>query len=131
MAIHPERDKWKGIFHSHFSQVKGNVIRHPTIIMGVTAARGEDRERNSLPPTVKAVQVSALARTRRSPKVEPKRNNDKEISPLEMTRKIPMNPRSIPIIFLAVIASLRKRRAIMVMKIGIMATIHPVLTAVV
>jgi hypothetical protein len=48
-----------------------------------------------------------------------------------MTRKIPRNPMSIPINFLAVIASPRKRRAAIVIKIGMMATIHPVLTAVV
>jgi hypothetical protein len=131
MPIHPERDKCEREFHSHFSQVKGNMMRHPTIIIGVITASGENRERNPLPPTVKAVQVSTLMRTRRSPKVEPKQNKEKEKTPFEMTRKTPKNPMSIPIIFLAVTASPRKRRAEMVIKIGITATIHPVLIAVV
>jgi heme/copper-type cytochrome/quinol oxidase subunit 2 len=107
------------------------MMRHPTIIIGVITASGENRERNPLPPTVKAVQVSTLIRIRRSPKVEPKQNKEKENTPFEITRKIPKNPTSIPIIFLAVIASPRKRRAAMVIKIGMMAMIHPVLMAVV
>jgi hypothetical protein len=106
-------------------------MRHPTIMMGVIAASGEKRERNPLPPTVKAVQVSALMRTRISPNVYPKRKMETENTPFEVTRKIPRNPMSIPINFLAVIASPRKRRAVIVIKIGMMATIHPVLTAVV
>src|SRR4030043_272554 len=100
MLIHPDRDKWKRIFHSHFSQVKGRVMKHPTIIMGVIAASGEKRERNPLPPTVKAVQVSALMRTRKSPKVAAKRKIEEENTPLEITKKIPKKPRIIPPIFL-------------------------------
>src|SRR4030042_1656284 len=102
MPIHPDRDKWKKIFHSHFSQVKGKVMRPPTIIMGVIAASGENRERNPLPPTVKAVQVSALTRTRKSPNVEPKRKMEAENIPFEITRNTPIKPRSIPPIFLGV-----------------------------
>jgi hypothetical protein len=109
MPIHPDRDKWKRIFHSHFSQLKGSVMRHPTIMMGVIAASDENRERNLLPPTVKAVHVSALMRMRKSPKVEPKRKIETENTPFEMTRKIPRNPISIPMILLGVIASPRKR----------------------
>src|SRR4030042_5708950 len=105
MLIHPDRDKWKRIFHSHFSQVKGKVMKHPTIIMGVIAASGENRERNSLPPTVKAVQVSALMRTRKSPKVEPKRKMEMENTTFEITRNTPIKPRSIPPILLRVMAS--------------------------
>jgi hypothetical protein len=105
MLIHPDRDKWKRVFHSHLSQVKGNVMKHPTIIMGVIAVSGGTRERNPLPPTVKAVQVSALMRTRRSPKVEPKRKIERENTPFEITRNTPIKPRITPPIFLRVMAS--------------------------
>src|SRR4030042_524715 len=107
MLIHPDRDKWKRIFHSHCSQVKGNVMKHPTIIMGVIAASGGNRERNPLPPTVKAVQVSALMRTRKLPKVEPKQKIERENTPFEITRNTPIKLRSIPPIFLGVMASLK------------------------
>jgi hypothetical protein len=93
--------------------------------------RGGNRERNLLPPTVKAVQVSALIRTRRSPKVEEKRNGERVNTPFEMIKKIPKNPRIIPTIFLTVIPSPRKRRAVSVIKMGWTAMIHPVLIAVV
>jgi hypothetical protein len=95
-------------------------------MIDVIAARGENLERNPLPPTVKAVQVIALTRTKISPNVEPKRKIERENTPFEMTRRTPKNPTSIPIIPRAVILSPRKRRAAIVMKIGIMATIHPV-----
>jgi hypothetical protein len=131
MPIHADRDRWGRIFHCHFRKVKGNVVRHPTIRIGVIAASAGNRERNPFPPTVKAVQVRALKRTRKSPKVEPNRNKEKENISFEMTRKTPKKPTSIPISFLIVIASWRKRRAEMVIKMGITATIQPVLMAVV
>ncbi len=131
MPIHAERDKWGRTFHCHFRKVKGNVVRHPTIMIGVIAVSAGNRERKPLPPTVKAVQVNALMRIRKSPKVELERKMDRENAPFEMTRNTPMKPRSIPITVLTEIASFRKRRAEMVIKRGITATIQPVLIAVV
>ena len=92
----PAKDNWKRRFHSHFNKVKGNVMRHPTIIIGVIAARGGNLERNPLPPTVKAVQVSALMRMRKSPKVEPKRKRESEKTPFEITRKTPSETKDNP-----------------------------------
>jgi hypothetical protein len=56
--------------HPPLKLLKRKVIKHPTIMIGAMAARGGNRERKPLPPTVKADQVKALQRTRRSPKVE-------------------------------------------------------------
>jgi hypothetical protein len=67
MPIHAARDKWKTISHSHFSKVKGSVMRHPAIMIGVITASGENRVRKTLPPRVKAVHVKALMRMRESP----------------------------------------------------------------
>ena len=50
-------------------------------MMGAIAASGEKRERDPLPPTVKAVQVIALTRTRMSANVEPKRKMERENTP--------------------------------------------------
>jgi hypothetical protein len=70
-------------------------------------------------------------RIRKSPKVEPKPKMERENTPFEMIRKTPKKPKIIPPIFLKVIGSLRKKRATMVMKMGMMAISHPVLMAVV
>jgi hypothetical protein len=100
-------------------------------MIGAMAAKGGKRERKLLPPTVKAAQVKALQRTRKSPNVEAIRKMEGENTPFEMIRKIPEKPRTIPVIFLHVIFSPRKRRALRAMKMGWMAMIHPVLIAVV
>jgi hypothetical protein len=71
------------------------------------AARGGNRERKPLPPTVKAVQVKVLMRIRKSPKVEPKPKMERENTPFEMTRKTPEKPKIIPPIFLMVMGSPR------------------------
>jgi hypothetical protein len=86
---------------------------------------------NPFPPMVKVVQARALAKTKRSPRVEVKRKREKENIPFEMMRKTPKKPRRTPEIFLTVIASPRKSRAASVIKMGFIAMIHPVLIAVV
>jgi hypothetical protein len=86
---------------------------------------------NPFPPIVKVVQARALANTKRSPKVEVKQKRGKENTPFEIIRKIPKKPRRIPEIFLTVMTSPRKRRAARVIKMGLIAMIHPVLMAVV
>jgi len=73
-------------FHSHLKKVKGNEVRAPKIIIGVMVQRGGYRERNPLPPTVKAVHVKALVRARKSPNVEPRRKSERENTPFEITR---------------------------------------------
>ena len=82
-------------------------MKHPTIIIGVIVASGENRERNPLPPTVKAAQVRALMRMRKSPKVEPKRKMEMEKTPFEITKATPIKPRIIPPTFLIVMGSSR------------------------
>ncbi len=82
-------------------------MNDPKIIIGVIAASGENRERNPLPPTVKAVQVSALMSMRKSPKVEPKQKRESENMPFEIIKETPMKPRIIPPIFLRVMGSPR------------------------
>src|SRR5512139_1274138 len=82
-----ERDRWKRTVHPPIPPLNGRVIRKPTIMMGVIAAREEYFERNPLPPTVNAVHVNALPRISRSPKVEADWNREKEQLPLEITRE--------------------------------------------
>jgi hypothetical protein len=119
------------MFHPPIPPLNGRVVKNPRIMMGVIEARGENFERNPLPPTVKAAQVKALPRIRRSPRVEVDRNRENEHSPFEMTRETPINPSIIPAIFLTVMTSPRNRRAPIVIKIGYPATIQLVSMAVV
>jgi hypothetical protein len=107
------------------------LIRNPTDIIGVMAARGGNLDRKLLPPTVKRVQVTALKRIRKSPKLEDQRNTAGEKSPWVIMRETPKNPRKSPVIFRSVIGSERKKQAVNVMKSGWAAMIHPVWIAVV
>jgi hypothetical protein len=76
--------------------LKGRIIKNPDVMMAVIEVSGVNREMKPFPPTVKVVQAKALARTRRSPKVEAKRNSERGKTPFEMMRKIPKKPKKIP-----------------------------------
>ena len=102
------------------------MMNDPKIIIGVMAARDGNLKRNPLPPTVKAVHVSALMRIRKSPKVEAKPKIEKESTPFEIIRKTPVKPSRIPPSFLNVMGSPRYKRAAIAMQMGMMAISHPV-----
>ena len=119
------------MFHPACSVLTKRLIRNPTDIIGTIAARGGNLDKNLLPPTVKMVQVIALKKIKKSPKLEDQRNTAREKIPLVMMRETPKNPRKSPMIFRRVILSPRKRKALKVMKRGWAAIIHPVLIAVV